>query len=73
MNYVFLYLGLALCVVAVYLISQRRRERANVQEHQASIEKGLNEPAKHPERKRQIPSSAPRRRWITSITRTLST
>ena len=44
MNYVFLYLGLALCVVAVYLVSRRRRERANVQEHQASIEKGLNEP-----------------------------
>lgn len=44
MSYVFLYLGVALCVVAVYLFLQRRRERANVQEHKASVEQGLNEP-----------------------------
>ncbi len=44
MSYVFLYLGVALCVVAVYLFSKRRRERANVLEHKASVEQGLNEP-----------------------------
>lgn len=44
MSYVFLYVGAALCVVAVYLFFKRRRESANVREHQASIEQGLNEP-----------------------------
>lgn len=44
MSYVFLYLGVALCVVVAYLFLQRRRERANVQEHKASVEQGLNEP-----------------------------
>ncbi len=39
-----MYLGVGLCVLAAYLFFQRRRERANVAEHQASIEQGLNEP-----------------------------